>query len=206
MRTLAAGWPGAVLVSLVVPGLPTALAYLPLLRYFGTGGTGALPDRPLLPDDPLPLLVAGLAPPIVLALTYPLGFAAIARVLVLRAAGEPAPVGAALRYAVRRLPGLLGPCLAAGLLVGLGALLCLLPGLVVLFVLSLVPAVALFERRRSLRRSAALVGRRWDAVLLGCVLAGPGFVPVVAGLLTCYAEARAGEAPLSTATLRAELG
>jgi hypothetical protein len=82
-----------------------------------------------------------------------------------QAAGQPAPVGRALRFGLARLGGVVGWSIAFGLLALVGLVLCLLPGLYVLVtVTATLYGVVVFERGRGLpRRAFRLVNQRFWA-------------------------------------------
>jgi hypothetical protein len=81
------------------------------------------------------------------------------------AAGQPAPLGAALAYGVRRAPRLWLWTLLSGLIVLVGVCMCILPGVYFAFALALVGPVFLFERRNPIGRSFELFHGRFGMVL-----------------------------------------
>ncbi|MFL6077685.1 MAG: hypothetical protein ACJ73S_30340 [Mycobacteriales bacterium] len=89
-----------------------------------------------------------------------------------QAAGEPAPVGRALRFGLARLGGVVGWSIVFGLLTLVGLVLCVLPGLYVLVtVTATLYGVVVFERGRGLpRRAFRLVNQRFWATVGRLVL------------------------------------
>jgi hypothetical protein len=80
-------------------------------------------------------------------------------VLALAAEGPSAPgasVRAAYRAALRRIAPVVGWSLVVGLLVSAGFLACVVPGVYLAMVFTLMPAVVVFERGRTFRRCFAL--------------------------------------------------
>ncbi|TDC53346.1 hypothetical protein E1258_24580 [Micromonospora sp. KC207] len=100
------------------------------------------------------------------------GWAAGTRVVARQAAGEPASVGAALAYGLRRAPALWGWTLVYGLLMLIGFVLCYLPGLYVMAALSLFGPVLLFERGTPLGRARQIFHARLGPVLGRITLVG----------------------------------
>jgi hypothetical protein len=111
------------------------------------------------------------------------------RVVVRVAAGEHAQPGREFAAALRRLPALAGWSLLGLLLAAVGALFCILPGVYVALVLTLLPAVVLFERGGALARCfrlfhadlGAALGRVLTVVGLG--IAGNVLVNLVQRLV-----------------------
>ena len=77
---------------------------------------------------------------------------AVVYLVVLSAAGRQPTLGECLRGAARRLLPLIGWSLLAGVLVGVGLLLCLLPGIYFIVVLILLAPVVAIERRQGIGR------------------------------------------------------
>jgi hypothetical protein len=100
------------------------------------------------------LIVIGLAAAsALLSLTIQL---AMLHVLVQRATGQPVSVGAALIGGLRRVPAMLGWGILQGLLILVGLVLCVLPGIYVLIALLILPAVVLLERGKGIGRAFEL--------------------------------------------------
>jgi hypothetical protein len=100
--------------------------------------------------------------------------------------GEEIGWRSSLRFALRRLPAIVGLALLSGLLVGLGALFCVIPGIYLYVAFSVAVPVLLVEGAgpsRSLGRSRELVRGRWWAAC-GVALVGYLLVWVVTLALT----------------------
>ena len=100
------------------------------------------------------------------------GWAAGTWALTRQAAGEPATVGGALRYGLRRAPALWGWMLLVFALVLVGTIFCYLPGLYLMFALSLAGPVLLFERGNPIGRSFKIFHARAGQVLGRILLVG----------------------------------
>ncbi|MGK5681082.1 hypothetical protein [Actinoplanes sp. URMC 104] len=77
-------------------------------------------------------------------------------VLVQRATGQPVSAGRALRTGLRRFFPLVGWQLLAGLMILVGLLFCILPGIYLTFVFITLPAIILLERGRGIGRAFQL--------------------------------------------------
>jgi hypothetical protein len=91
--------------------------------------------------------------PVVLGLIAQL---AALRYLAQLALGQPVTVGQALRSVLGRVPAMIGWGILAGLIMVVGFILCVLPGLYVLAVVAVLPAIVLFEPGKGLGRSFEL--------------------------------------------------
>jgi hypothetical protein len=119
------------------------------------------------------LLVAMIVLAGLVAVVFSLAVAAGGLWLATRqAAGEPAPVGRALRFGLARLGGVVGWSIVFGLLAIVGLVLCVLPGLYVLLTATAtLYGVVVFERGRGLpRRAFRLVNQRFWATVGRLVL------------------------------------
>ncbi|MDG4791488.1 hypothetical protein O7626_37300 [Micromonospora sp. WMMD1102] len=176
-----------VLLTEVLPTAAVGLAMLPLQ-----------PRPPAVSPsgEPLPgelqgfwgdlLLLVGivLAVGLVAGLVQCLGWAAGTWVITRQATGQEVALGAALRYGLRRAPGLFGWSLLAGLLVLAGLCACFLPGVYLAFATSLVGPIYLFERRNPIGRTFQLAHARFGMVLgrvaaVAAVVLGGGLVLAV---------------------------
>jgi hypothetical protein len=120
-----------------------------LLAYFGTStlgmGSGPVSDAEVGEFFGV-FILAAIAGAVLISLSQALGYAAATWIITREALGEPAPVGGALRFGVRRMAGLWGWSLLYGLVAGFGLCLCVLPGIYFGFALALFGPVYLFER------------------------------------------------------------
>lgn len=96
----------------------------------------------------------------VIAVTFLLGLVttlATLHVLVQQVTGHPVSVGWALRAGLRRAAAMLGWGILGGLLILVGIVLCVLPGIYVALVFTILPAVVLLERGNAIGRCFRLV-------------------------------------------------
>lgn len=98
---------------------------------------------------------------------------AVVHLVVLTAAGRQPTLGACLRGAARRLLPMTGWSVLAALLISVGLLLCLLPGIYCIVVLLLLAPVVAIERRQGIGRCFDLfhAGRRPALIRNGTILA-----------------------------------
>lgn len=181
LGALQRSWPVLLPIMLLTQVLPSAVLSLLSLRFDPSANLDLAPagDSIALPDNFIPdmltfggvILVGG----ILLGLVQSVGWAAGTWVVIRQALGEPVRLGEALRYGLRRAPGLWLWTLLTGLLIGVGICLCVLPGIYLAFALSLVGPVFLFERGNPIGRSFRIFHNR-----LGMVL---GRVALVAAVL-----------------------
>ncbi|WP_203728382.1 hypothetical protein [Paractinoplanes durhamensis] len=140
-------------------------------------------------------------PVALLAIVFDLiGSLACLQLLVQRATGQPLSIGDALKTAARRAPALLGWGLLAGLMVLVGLLFCILPGIYLLLVFSLLPAVVLLERGNTIGRVFALFHADFGAAL-GRVLVAAAVafgISLVEGLITAPITASVGPSTATT--------
>lgn len=164
------GWRQLLPIMLLTQGVPAAV--ISVLSIFlvptdpmVTGSDGA----PVLPDGYLEQFFVFYGVLLLAALVFgPLqavGWGAGTWVVARQAAGEPAGVGAALRYGLRRALGLWGWTIVVSLLVTVGACFCLLPGVYAGFALALFGPVYLFERQDPIGRSWRMFHKRFGMVL-----------------------------------------
>jgi hypothetical protein len=85
------------------------------------------------------------------------GQLATLEVLVQRATGQPVSVGRAMLAGLRRFFPMLGWQILAGLVILVGLLLCILPGLYVAVVFLILPVIVLLERGQGIGRAFRLV-------------------------------------------------
>jgi hypothetical protein len=90
---------------------------------------------------------------------------AMLHALVQRATGQPVSVGAALVGGLRRFPPLLGWGFLQGLMIVVGLLFCLLPGIYVILALYVLPAVVLLERGNGIGRTFELFHANFGAAI-----------------------------------------
>lgn len=162
-------------IMIITQFLPGLVVSLVQLAYNPGRSLAAVP--PPAPDGQPPQLpegfgtdlavfgLASLVAGVVVALVQSLGWAAGTWAATRHATAQPAPLGAALAYGVRRSPGLWLWSVLSGVIVLAGLCLCVLPGIYFAFALSLVGPVFLFERRNPVGRSFGLFHRRFGMVL-----------------------------------------
>jgi hypothetical protein len=140
---------------------------------------------------PLQLLVYAL---VVLASVY---------VVVGAASSGPQDVGSALRGALRRVLPMTGWALVSGLLVVVGVLACLLPGLYLGLVFLLLPPVVAFERAGVFERCFQLFHGDLGAALARILTIGG--LTVVAAIVAMIVESAVGLSPTDTAGTAGEV-
>ncbi|MEU9516282.1 hypothetical protein [Micromonospora sp. NPDC048169] len=164
------GWRQLVPIVLLTQVLPAAVIGVLTLLVAPDGQMATAPDgSPRLPEGFWQqtlgfygtILFAGL----IFGALQAMGWAAGTWVMTRQAAGEPAGLGAALRYGLSRALGLWGWTIVVSLLVTLGACFCLLPGVYVAVALVLFGPVYLFERSDPVGRSWRLFHSRFLMVL-----------------------------------------
>jgi hypothetical protein len=111
------------------------------------------------------ILVFVLVGIVVVSLGQALGYAGSTWILTREAVGQPAPIGDALRYGLRRMVGLWGWTLLFGLIIGLGFCLCVLPGLYFGLALALFGPVYMFERGNPFGRAWRMFHDNFGPVL-----------------------------------------
>ncbi|WP_346537926.1 hypothetical protein [Micromonospora sp. DPT] len=190
------GWRTLLPIMLLTQALPAAVVSIISL---GLEPSSQLPADGSLPPgylgDFLTFGGATLVAVLLLYLVQSVGWAAGTWVVTRQAAGEPADLGGALRYGLRRAPGLYGWTLLVGLLVTVGFCFCVIPGVYLAFALALAGPVYLFERQNPIGRSFHLFRSR-----LGMVPARVALVAaaVVAGTVVGAVLEAVGTAPLGT--------
>jgi hypothetical protein len=150
MRLLSAAWRPLVMIQL--------LWAIPLLIITIIGNV--VPDESVRTDsgrDLTAFIIVGLP---VIALTFLVGLVttlATLHVLVQHVTGHPMSVGWALRAGLSRAAAMLGWGILGGLMILVGIVLCVLPGIYVALVLTILPAVVLLERTNAVGRCFRLV-------------------------------------------------
>ncbi|NYF55581.1 hypothetical protein [Micromonospora purpureochromogenes] len=183
-------------IMLLTQALPAAVVSIISL---GLESSSQVPADGSLPPgylgDFLTFGGATLVAVLLLYLVQSVGWAAGTWVVTRQAAGEPVDLGGALRYGVRRAPGLYGWTLLTGLLVSVGFCFCVIPGVYLAFALALAGPVYLFERQNPIGRSFHLFRSR-----LGMVPARVALVAaaLVAGTVVGAVLEAVGTAPLGT--------
>ncbi|MFI5832067.1 hypothetical protein ACIA5A_00105 [Micromonospora sp. NPDC051300] len=164
------GWRQLLPIMLLTQAVPAAVIsvlslFLVPAEPMGTGPDGA----PVLPDGYLEQMLAFYGVVLLAALVFSplqaLGWGAGTWVVARQAAGEPAGIGGALRYGLRRALGLWGWTIVVSLLITVGACLCLLPGLYAGFAVALFGPVYLFERQDPVGRAWRMFHKRFGTVL-----------------------------------------
>jgi len=186
------------LPALVLVALVGAVVFSPLgddLRTFFEKSQQVSPpqaDETIhLPDFPVGafFLIWGLAMvgAIVIMISQAAGIAGSTWVITRQAAGLSTGVGAAIRYGATRMFGLWGWYLLAGLIVGIGLVLCILPGIYFGLALALFIPVYLFERANPIGRSWSMLHANFGP-LLGRLAALLGAVLVVQVALSLFQQ------------------
>lgn len=127
-----------------------------------------------------------------------IGYAASTYAVTRQAAGLTVSFGAAVEYGVRRCLGLFSWNLLVTLMMVLGAVFCLLPGVYITLGAALAGPVYLFERRNPLGRSFTVLHRNFGRILgrlamtAVIVIGGSAAVSTAQNVLT-YAVRAAGE-------------
>jgi hypothetical protein len=122
---------------------------------------------------------------------------AVLRLLVQRATGRPLSIGAALRDGLRRMPPLLGWSILGALLVVIGFVFCILPGVYLLAVLSVLAPIVLLERGAGIGRAFQLFHAGFGAALgriatmLGLAVGIGIFESVITGAITSGSDPNA---------------
>ena len=186
------GWRLLLAIALITYFLPTVAVSLVQLAYGPAGSLPTVPpstpegEPPQLPDgffiDLAVFGGASIAAAIVALLVQSVGWAAGTWAVTRQAVGQPASLGSALAYGVRRALGLWAWLLLSGLIVLGGLCFCVLPGIYLGFALGLVGPVFLFERRNPLGRSFGLFHNRFGLVLGRLALLAA--VAIIGGLAT----------------------
>lgn len=194
------------LLTIQLVGAAVALVVRVPAAVARTAATTGLPainpiDSPAARDlarRALPGLGVGFAGTLVGSLVLGLALLAGMRLLVVAVTGGPVSVRDALRDTVGRLPPLAGWSSLAGLLVLAGICACVLPGLYLATVFSVLPAVVLFERGGVIVRCFRLFHA--DAGTALARVAGTAAVVIVAALVssivTTVADALSRGAPV----------
>ncbi|MDG4804403.1 hypothetical protein [Micromonospora sp. WMMD980] len=187
------GWRQLLPIVLLAQGVPAAVIAVLSLFLAPTGQMVTGPDGvPVLPDGYLQQFAAFYGVLLFAALVFgPLqavGWGAGTWVVARQAAGEPAGVGAALRYGLRRALGLWGWTIVVSLLVTVGACFCLLPGVYAGFALMLFGPVYVFERQDPIGRSWRMFHTRFGLVLgrsalVACVLVAASVLDFVVSVV-----------------------
>ncbi|MGY0007808.1 hypothetical protein, partial [Micromonospora sp. I033] len=188
------GWRLLLPIMLLTQTVPAAVIAVLSLAFAPTDQPVTGPDgAPVLPDGYFEHIFAFYGVVLLAALIFgPLqstGWAAGTWVVARQAAGEPVGVGAALRYGLRRALGLWGWTIAASLLIGVGACLCLLPGLYAACAFALFGPIYLFERQEPIGRAWQMFHRRFGmvlgrVVLVMCVLIAAAVLDGVLGVIS----------------------
>ncbi|MFY1689525.1 hypothetical protein [Plantactinospora sp. WMMB782] len=202
------GWRPLLSIVLLTQVLPTAAIGLAMLPLQPRPPAVSPSGEPLPGEfegflgDLLPFLGILIAVSLVAGLVQCLGWAAGTWVITRQATGQEAALGPALRYGLRRAPGLFGWGLLASLLVLAGICACFLPGVYLAFATSLVGPIYLFERRDPIGRTFKMVHARFGMVLgrvavVAAVVIGGGLVLAVLESVMTLAPAAATPGELS---------
>ncbi|MBM0279624.1 hypothetical protein, partial [Micromonospora tarensis] len=166
------GWRQLVPIMLLTQVLPAAVLSVISLGVDPSANWAAEAEAnptAVLPDNFLAEVVSLLAVlvggSLLVGLVQSVGWAAGSWVITRQAAGQPASLESALRYGLRRALGLWGWTLLVSLLVGVGLCFCVLPGIYLLFALSMAGPAYLFERRNPIGRSFRMFHDRLGLLL-----------------------------------------
>ncbi|MFI6130951.1 hypothetical protein [Micromonospora sp. NPDC051141] len=188
------GWRQLLPIMLFTQGVPAAVISVLSLFLVPTDEMATGPDgAPVLPDGYLEHVFVFYGAVLLAALVFgPLqavGWGAGTWVVARQAAGEPAGLGGALRYGVRRALGLWGWTIVVSLLITVGACLCLLPGIYAGFAVALFGPVYLFERQEPVGRAWRMFHNRFGMVLgrvalVACALVAAAVLDAVVGAVS----------------------
>ncbi|MFE9654179.1 hypothetical protein [Micromonospora sp. NPDC006431] len=164
------GWRQLLPIMLLTQTVPAAVISILTLVLLPTAQPTTAPDgAPVLPDgyfqDVFALYGLVLLAALIFGPLQSAGWAAGTWVVARQAAGEPAGVGAALRYGWRRALGVWGWTIVATLLISVGFCLCVLPGIYAAFAVALFGPIYLFERQEPIGRAFRLFHQRFGMVL-----------------------------------------
>lgn len=177
-----------VLITHVLPAVAitlVALPFQPVTPVLSTTGEPSPGDFDAFMGDFVLFLGVVSVVAVVAGLVQCVGWAAATRVIIQHATGGQPSLGPALRYGLRRAPGLWGWYLVSGLIITAGLCACFLPALYLGVAVSLAGPIYLFERSNPIGRSFRMVHARFGmvlgrvAIVVGLVIGGS----VVVGLL-----------------------
>ena len=171
------------LLSLQLVTLPLWLGTAAAARWLSDRGGTLADGRQRIPEALLAVL--GVVAAWVMAAFVVRG--AGSWLIVHDAAGRPTSLGAALRFGVHRFWSYVGWSLVAGVAVGVGSLLCLVPGIYLGVVFgSLLTGVVAFERGRTWRRCFELARGSWWSLASRVLVVGlvSGLVGVIARVVS----------------------
>jgi hypothetical protein len=205
--TVRRSWRSMLVVLALTHALPLLILVAAMLVYFGTFTTFFTMDQTTdgMPEGAGPIIggfVVFLIVFVVLGtLAQALGYAGATWVVAREAAGEPAPVSAALRYGLGRMVGLWGWSILYGLIVGLGICLCVLPGVYFGAALALFGPVYLFERDDPIGRAWRMFHDNFGPVLgrVALIAASVFAVQIVLSLFQNIVTAATGGADAAVA-------
>jgi hypothetical protein len=188
--TLRRSWRSLLVVLGLTHALPSVAFGVIALVYLGTFTSIYSLNQPTgAQDEPGAIfggfLVLAIVLGVVISLVQSLGYAAATWIVAREAAGEPAPLGAAMRYGLGRMVGLWGWTLAYGIIVGVGFCLCILPGVYFGLALALFGPVYVFERENPFGRAWRMFHDNFGPVLgrVALIAASVIAVQVVVSLL-----------------------
>jgi hypothetical protein len=135
----------------------------------------------------LPLLVIFAVALVAILLSLVTQLATI-QVLVQRATGQPFSIGEALMTGLRRAPAMLGWGFLAGLTILVGLVFCILPGIYLILVLSVLPVIILLERGNGIGRAFQLFHADFGSAI-GRIATVIGIMLVVAVIDNVFSSA-----------------
>ena len=178
--------PAQVVVGIVQVSALPAGTHLNANPTFGPSFGTSSPDATLSRSDATAIAVATGVAFIINALAGKLAQAGCFRAVADAYLGERVGWRPSLRYALRRLPAVVGLSILTTIFVGLGTVACVIPGIYLWGAFYVAVPVLLVEGVRPLRalgRSRQLVSGRWWGTI-GVAVVGTLLVTVVAGIFT----------------------
>jgi hypothetical protein len=194
MRLLSANWRPLVVIQL--------LWAIPLLIISIIANV--VPSENVRADSPGDLTALLLITLPFTAVTFLLGFVATLatlHLLVQYVTGRPVSVGDALRAGLRRSGAMIGWGILGGLLIVVGFVLCILPGIYVVLVFTILPAIVLLERGNAISRSFQLVHAQFGPAagrILTIAAVGLGFIVVENAFSSIFGNGFFGSGSAST--------
>lgn len=172
----------SVVLAVIVAGATFFLAARILASLPNQDAVAAKSDLDILGIGVPLMILAVLVALVVIIVTQMAGYAAATYAVTREACGQRVGLGEALGYGFRRSLGLVGWQFLVGLLIVVGLIACILPGLYVYAATALFGPIYLFERRSPIGRSFSIFNNNLGRVLgrLALILCAT----IVAGVMT----------------------